>query len=82
MTFAHNHDVIKTLAAYAPQQSFADGVGARRSDRRAEHINAASNRNSLEVPTVLCIIVTNEILRRLAKGRRLAQLLSDPFVSW
>ncbi len=80
MRLADEQDMIQAFPAHAAQQPLADGVRARRLDRRAQHLDAGSSRNGREVRTIFRIIVANEVRRRCAEGRRFAQLLGDPGV--
>ncbi len=82
MGLAHDHDVIEALAAHAPQQAFAERIRAWCLDRRSEHLDPCSHCNGIEVRPVFRIIITNQILRPLAVGRRFPQLLRDPRVTW
>jgi hypothetical protein len=76
--FARDEDVLEAFTTDAPQQSLADRVCSRGLARRAQHLNATSRRDSLEVPAVPRIIVMDQILRRLPKWRRFPQLPRNP----
>ena len=78
--FAHDHNMVEAFPTNAPHQSFADGIGTRCLDRRSQYLDTCSNSDGFEMKTVLRIIVADQILGRLAEGRRLPQLLSNPLV--
>ncbi len=82
VSFAHDEDVVEAFAPDTAEQSFADRVRAWCQDGRSEHLDPGSDRDSIDVRPVLRIVVTNEILRDFPKGRRFAELLSDPLVTW
>ena len=73
--------MVEAFSTDAAQQPLANRVRPRRLDRRSEHLGPASENDGLEVRTVFRIVVTNEILGRLAEGHRLPQLLRDPLVT-
>ena len=80
MLFAEDQDVIKAFAPDAAQQSFTDGVRPWCSDRRAQHLNPASDRYGVEMRTVLRVVVADQVRGRFAEGRRLPELLRNPGV--
>jgi hypothetical protein len=75
---AHVQDVVQALAAQAADQALAHSVRARRAYWRSDQGDPGSRRDSIEARAVFRIVVTDNVLRRGAEGRRLPQLLRDP----
>lgn len=69
MCFAYNHDVIQTFPAHAAEQPFADRIRPWGLDRRSQHSNPGTLGDCSEVGAVLRIVIADQVLRRLAKGR-------------
>ena len=63
-----------------PEEALADGVGPRRPDRRADHLDRAGGGDAGEGATVLGVVVVDQEPRSDALRRRLAELLRDPGV--
>ena len=74
--------MVQALAAQAAYQPLTDGVRAWRANGRSDQSDPGARRDLVEMRTVFRIIVTDEILRRLAKRPRLSQLRGDPVIRW
>ncbi len=72
-----DEQVIETLAAYTAEKAFTDGIGSRGFIRCCENLNATRLRNPREACPKLAIVITDEVLRPLAIGGGLPQLLCD-----
>src|SRR6266700_2491262 len=75
-----NQYVVKALSPDTPQKAFTDRVGSWRMIRCSENLDVARYCNTSVAGSKLAIIITDEILRRLAKRSRLPQLLCGPSV--
>ena len=84
--FAQEQNMIEAFTTNAAQQPVANGVRPGCPHRRSEHLDPAPKRHSLEVMTILRIVVANEILRPCAEGRCLTQrvpgVAEQPVVGW
>jgi hypothetical protein len=78
---AEDQDMIDALAADAPEEALADGVRARRPNRRQDHVDAATGRDPCEGGAVLGVVVVDQEARPRPLRRRLAELLGDPRVA-
>jgi hypothetical protein len=72
--------VIEALSPNTPQKAFTDGIGSWRVIRCCKNLDAACCCNASETGSKLAIMITDEILRRLAIRSRLPQLLCGPSV--
>ena len=72
--------MIQALSSNTPQKAFTDGIGSWRVIRCCKNLDAACCCNASETGSKLAIMITDEILRRLAKRSRLPQLLCGPSV--
>ncbi len=77
-----HEEVIEALSPDTSQKAFADRIGSWRLIGYGENLDAARCCNASETRPKLAIMITNEILRSLAIGSRLPQLLSGPSVGW
>src|SRR5262249_12296425 len=73
-----DQDVVHALAPDAAEEAFADGVGARRADRRPDHLYPARSGEAVELGPVLGVVVVDQEARSGPLRRRLAQLLRRP----
>ena len=71
---------IEALAAHAPEKSLAHGVHERSLNRSAHDASAGALGDTVEYRTELVIPVSDENLRPVAEGRRIAQLLRGPLL--
>jgi len=83
VALAEDEQVIQALAADAPQEALADGVGLRGAVRCAQDLDTARCRNPRECRPELAVVIADEVARALVKRGGLAQLLGDPgAVGW
>lgn len=75
-----DEQVIEALSPHASQKAFTDGIGARSVIRYGEHLDVTRVREPCEAHPKLAIMITNEVLRPLAKGGSLPKLLCGPRV--
>src|SRR5262245_39508315 len=58
-----DRDVVRALAPDAPEDALAGGAGARRTDRRPDHLDPAGCGEAIELGAVLGVVVANEEAR-------------------
>ncbi len=75
-----DEQVIETLASRTSEKPFTDGILSRGVRRGFENLNGTRLRNSREAHPKLAIIITDEVLRPLAIGGGLPELLCGPSV--
>jgi hypothetical protein len=75
-----DEQMIEAFTPHASQKAFTGRIRSRGVIRDVEHLDLTRVRNTGEVHPKLTIVVTDEILWPLAKGRGFAQLLRDPAV--
>jgi len=75
-----SEQVIKALSPNTPQKAFADRIGSWRLIGYGEYLDAARCCHASEPGSKLAIMITHEIVRRLAIRSRLPQLLCGPRV--
>ncbi len=81
LSLADDHDVVETFTPDAAKQSLTDGIRSWCFDRRSQYLDPAAQRDSLEVLTILRVIIPDQVVGRLAEGCRRTQLLSNPLVT-
>jgi transposase InsO family protein len=72
---AEDQHVVSAFASDAPEEALADAVGARRPDRRPDHLDAPRRSDPGEGRTVLGVVVPDQEPRPRSLRRRLAELL-------
>ena len=82
LLLTEDQDVIQALSPDAPQKAFTDRIGSWRVIGRFQYLDAARCCNTSETGSKLAIMITDEILRRLAIRSSLPQLLCGPSVGW
>ena len=80
MGLAEHQHTVQAFAPYAAEEAFAGGILLGGTIRRPQHRDAARLRHPAERPSVLAVVVAEEVPWPLAEARRLAQLLGDPGV--
>ncbi len=80
MSLTDDHHVVEAVAPNASEQSLANRICTWRFDRCSQHLNRASCCDSLEMRAIFCIIIPDQICRRLTEGCCLTELLSNPFI--
>jgi len=80
LPFPEDEEVIEALAAHAPQEALAHGVGPWRADRRAQHPDPARGGHLREAMPVLAVVVPDQDAGTLVERGGLAPLLRDPGV--
>ena len=79
--FAHDDDVVQTLAPGAADEPLARRIHERSRDSGLQDSNASATGNSIERSAKLVVVVSNHALRSLAERCQLAQLLRRPCLS-
>jgi hypothetical protein len=74
-----NDDVIQTLAPYAANESFTNGINQGRPNRRTQYFHPCSFRNAIELSPELVVVIANDELGSLTERRDVAELLRRPF---
>ena len=80
MVGTHNEHVVEAFPSQATDETFADGVRLRCSNRCLQHVDARASGNVGEQGAILVISVANELLGTLAPGRCFTQLLCGPVI--
>jgi hypothetical protein len=76
-----NDDVIQTLAPYAANESFTNGINQGRPNRRTQYFHPCSFRNAIELSPELVVIIANDELGPFTEWRDVPKLLGRPFRS-
>ena len=78
VSLPEHQNVIEALSANTSQEALTHGVGPRSSHRSFENPRTHANGDAVELRPVLVVAIADQEARAYAKGRRMAQLLSDP----
>jgi hypothetical protein len=74
--------VVQTLAANASDQAFGERILPGRLRGNEHFLDAHAGEATPEALAVAAVAIPDEKARRLVKGKRLAELLSNPNRSW
>ena len=80
MILAEDEQVVEALGAHAAQEALAERVRVRRSDGRAQDLDAGRLSHAVESRAELVVVVADQEARALTPRRRLAELLGHPRV--
>jgi hypothetical protein len=80
MSLPKDEQVIEAFPTHGTDKAFADSIGPERFNGGGDHVNMSTRRDSSEMHPILVVVIADQMLGPLTKGRRLAQLLSGPLV--
>jgi len=76
-----DQQVVEAFLPHTPHEAFADRIGAWRMRGRVENLDATCPRHPSKARPEFAIVITNQVLRCLAKGGGFSQVLGHPGIS-
>ena len=76
-----DQQVVEAFLPHTPHEAFADRIGAWRMRGRFENLDATCPRHPSKARPEFAIVITNQVLRCLAKGGGFSQVLGHPGIS-
>ena len=73
-----DQDMIKAFLSHTPHEAFADRIGSWSMIGCFENLNRTCGSSTSEAGPKFAIIITNQILRRLPRGRGFPKLVRHP----
>ena len=77
-----DEQMIEALAPSTAQKPFTNGIRSRSVIRYCENLDVTCLRNPCEAHPKLAIMITDEVLRSLAIGGSLPELVCGPRIGW